>query len=453
MVFQSGDAADIWQSIISYYSDKPHVSYVMYKGVVSIFPYVWLYELANIFQVDGLFFIKVFYSAIFSYVSVLGMPFVWAKIANKQISNFSILIFTLSLFVFWRTTYALNNLMIDLPNLGMLIIATTCAIKIKETKFGNIFYSTLGGLFFGLLLCGAGQYQLSFYLLLIYSTLGLHKIIKKISVLQILSISTLLISLVAILYADNQFSKQTVALADKNQEWYLTKKEWLDLSLSGRNMLWIKYGGGPVIDNNRLRTIGRLTNDGFIEQVSDGVHAYDPSHYARLIYTHPIDFATQWINKLFLGVSLDNGNRNIFHLFYIYTLLYLSMKLIFSKLKKVNDFFNEKTLLISAFILPSLVPLIFHVEMRYFLSLQILIISSVVLNTTISDQFMITKIHIHNLSRQIRTLNVRKLDIELNYHLIHYLIFIIVCFSWYSAIYASVGVSSEILFNAFWLPE
>lgn len=444
---QSGDAADIWRSIVSYHTDAPSISYVMYKGILSIFPYVWLYELAKKFQIDEFFFIKFFYSALFSYVSVLGMPFIWSRIAKKQISNFSILIFSLSLFLLWRSNFALNNLMIDLPSLAILIAAISCVIKIKETQLSSIFYAAAGGLFLGLLLCGSGQYQLSFYLLLLFVVFSFNKNVKKITLVQLFSITIMLLSIGTISYAEKQFAKTTMALADKNQEWFLTKKEWLDLSLSGRNMLWLKYSGGPTIDNVRLRTIGWLINENFIDQVAQGSYAYDPSYYAKLIAVHPIDFLTQWVNKLFLGVSLDNGSRSAVYLLYIYSLLYLAIRLVFKKIKKVKDLFNKNTLLVLAFILPSLAPLLFHVEMRYFLSIQILIIGSVLLNTTIREQAGHLKKIIQTLVKQVKATKVKNLDFTINYDFLIYLIFIAVCFSWYAAIYENVGITSEILFK------
>lgn len=49
----SGDSNSIWQAIISYFSNKPVTSYVMYKGILSVYPYVWLYRLSQLLNVNN----------------------------------------------------------------------------------------------------------------------------------------------------------------------------------------------------------------------------------------------------------------------------------------------------------------------------------------------------------------------------------------------------------------
>lgn len=451
MVNKLGDPADIWKAIMSYYTDAPITSYVMYKGILSVFPYVWFYNLARFLNVDDLFFVKIFYSLMFSYVSVIGMPFIWEKVTNKRASKLSSLIFVFSLFMFWKSNYALDNLTIDLPNLTALILAISLAIKIAETNLNNIFYSLLGGLSMGLLLCGSGQYRLSFYALIVFIAFSFINRIKKTKITgtQMLSVFVMSIGIVSLVSLDSQFIKKTIDLADKNQAWFLTREEWLDLSLSGRNMLLMKYGGGPTLDNTRLLAIGQSINSNFTSQVSQGGQAYKPSYFFKLIVLHPMEFAVQGVNKLFLAVSLDNGNRSVIHLLYFYTLLFISLKAFFGKMVKIKDLITTKSLIMMAFILPSLTMLIFHVEMRYFLSLQILIVSSVVLNLDLIKIMTYLKTKLMSLVKK-RTLSASSiLNMKLNYGFFFYMMFIIICFSWYAAIYERLGITSEIFFQIF----
>jgi len=379
------------------------------------------------------------------------MPFVWEKITNKRASKLSSLVFVLSLFIFWKSNYALDNLTIDLPNLTALILAISFAIKITETNLGNIFYSLLGGLSMGMLLCGSGQYRLSFYALIVF--IGLNFINKfkktKFSGIQLLSVFIMLLSVVSMVRLDSQFIKKTIDLADKNQAWFLTREEWLDLSLSGRNMLLMKYGGGPTIENTRLLAIGQSINSNFTDQVSQGGQAYKPSYFFKLVALHPVEFAVQGVSKLLLAVSLDNGNRSVLHLFYFYTLLFISLKVLFGKIKKVKDLITAKSLLITAFILPSLTMLIFHVEMRYFLSLQILVISSVILNFDLIKQITHLKAEAISFFKKKSLSVASMLNMKLNYDLFFYMMFIIICFSWYAAIYERLGTTSEMFFQIF----
>ena len=52
MILISGDAADIWKTIKTYYTDDVYGSYVLYKGLLSIYPYVWLYKLAQLLHTN-----------------------------------------------------------------------------------------------------------------------------------------------------------------------------------------------------------------------------------------------------------------------------------------------------------------------------------------------------------------------------------------------------------------
>lgn len=447
LIAQSGDANDIWKAILSYYTNSPTTSYVMYKGILSVFPYVWLYELAKFFQIDHFFFIKILYSLMFSFITTIGMPNIWNNISKRKTSNLGIIIFSGLLFLLWQFNYALNNLIIDLPNLTILIVSTVLAIKINKTKLDNVFYSILGGFFFGLLLCGSGQYQLSFYALVFFVFLSIVNKLRDLSFKQIVSCLLMGLSIFTVLKLDANFLKRAETLADQNQEWFLTKKEWLDLSLSGRNMLWLKYGGGPVIDNGRFRIIGETANQDFIEKVSLGLNAYLPTHYFKLMAAHPIELIVQSINKIFLAVSLDNGNRSVAHLWLSYTLLYLSVHLVYQKIKKASDFANSNFLLVLAFILPSLTPLLFHVEMRYFLSIQILIISTAIFG---NKPRILAIDQVKNILLSFKKVNIkdlRKLDFKINYNFVFYLIFIFVCFSWYASIYENSLLTKEILFR------
>ena len=42
MISLSYDAADIWKTITSWYTNDVYGSYVLYKGINSVYPYVWL---------------------------------------------------------------------------------------------------------------------------------------------------------------------------------------------------------------------------------------------------------------------------------------------------------------------------------------------------------------------------------------------------------------------------
>ena len=74
MVTISNDAASIWQTIRSFYTENIAPSYLLYKGFASVYPYVWLYQLALIFGVNEFFFVMAYHALLFAYITVIGVP-------------------------------------------------------------------------------------------------------------------------------------------------------------------------------------------------------------------------------------------------------------------------------------------------------------------------------------------------------------------------------------------
>lgn len=446
---RSGDAYDIWQAIITYYDSNPSSSYVMYKGFLSVYPYVWMHAISQKIGVESAIFIKVFYSLIFSFVSTLGMPFIFEYLVRKKVNEVWKILFTPLLFFLWRFNLTLNSLVIDLPSLGILVASVCLSIKMHTTKFTDVKYILLSAPVLGLLLCGSGQYQLSFYFLLAFIVLSFlsekERGTKSFLFLAGIVAYVVLIS-IAIVTIDTKFQKNAQLLAQKNEEWFLSKQEWLDLSLSGRNMLWLKYNNGPVIDNNRTRALAQLSNPNFESIAAQGGFAYPKKHFFKLILKHPFDFISQWGNKFFLGLSLDNGTRSVLHLGIAYTVVFFCVVLILKRIQKIRDVIRLESLIVLAFLLPSFTALIFHVEMRYFLSIQILLLSAALFSLRPLSQILNDASSSISQFRKKLTFS-QIMNVRLNFFFIAYVVFMGACFSWYASIYDSVGVHSSILFT------
>lgn len=442
----SGDTHSVWVAITTYYSNSPVSSYVMYKGVLSIFPNVWLYELAKYFKVDNFLFIKLFHSLSFAYITTVGMPYIVKYLLKKRVESWKKIIFSFSLFMLWKFNHALDHIMIDLSSLTILVIGVSYCIKIIKNEKNNFFNFLILGFFLGLLICGSGQYQLSFYTLIIFILISYRKMIKNLKFNNILFILVLIIGIVGVVSIDKQFNKNTLELAQKNDEFFLTKKEWFNLSLSGRNMLFLKYANGPTINNNRGRMIGKQTFENFEAEIESGRSPYSSQYFLKLVLMYPLDFLTQWLNRFFLSLSLDNGNRNVLHLIYSFSLFYVFIVMVVSKIKKIEDVFKTKILVVLSFVLPSLVPLIFHVEMRYFLSIQILIFSTVLLGDILWKNINIINL-INNLLKKIKNKTFYLSKIRVNYTFVAYIVYLLICFSWYASLYNITGVNKYILFS------
>lgn len=115
MISRSGDAASIWNAIKTFRSEYRESSYVMYKGFLSVYPYVYFYDLANILKLDGFIFIKLYHVLCFSYITAFGFPKMMDMFLEVKINLIKRILFVVVTFYMWEYTLALSQLMIDLP--------------------------------------------------------------------------------------------------------------------------------------------------------------------------------------------------------------------------------------------------------------------------------------------------------------------------------------------------
>ena len=164
-----GDATSIWQTIITFRNEKITSSYVLYKGFLSVYPYIWFYELSIFWGLDPFFFIKIYHSLLFSFVAAIGIPYLVSKILNIKINIYKSVIFVVVLFSLTKFTHIYSMLMVDLPS-AAFFVGAMCAVYLSYgfNSIWRIVALLLSGLMVGLTLSSSGQYSLAGYLLAIY---------------------------------------------------------------------------------------------------------------------------------------------------------------------------------------------------------------------------------------------------------------------------------------------
>lgn len=451
MLLGGADATSIWATITSFHSKNPIPSYVLYKGFLSVYPYVWFYNFSQLLGVDSFFFIKLYHCVLFAYIAAVGFPFLISKLLHIELKTWRTMLLIVLLFWVWQFNYALSMLMIDLPSLAVFILCINGALKIAEKGVDTPkLYFVYEGCILGLCMCFSGQYFLSAICVLLYI---LIKTIpptvfrdKALRVSALIAVVCLVIGIVPTKAYNMYFEKTVVQPFRDAGEWLPTGKQWAQ---SGLTRLIPEYKYDPIIPNNRgLAIIKDFEGENFekaINSITAGV-AYHPQQLLRIYTTHPVDNITSWLNRLFLGLSPDNGRRSILQLFVAYTALYTCLLVIGKKCNSIKEFFSPAFLIVFAFVLAALIPSLLRIEMRYMMALQGLIFAVAVLDNIIWDGIKSFGIMIMQSIKERSFANLG--DKAFPYTFAIYLIFLFICLMHFAALYELIGADpTAILFT------
>ncbi len=126
MVEGSSDAAVTW----AYITQKGDFSwpYTLYKGIIVVQPYRILYRVAYWAQFQDILLVKAYFCILFGYIAGIGFPAIARLFLNKKQNLIERLIFVIGLYVFFKPTLALNNLMIDLPSCAYFVGSVHCVL-------------------------------------------------------------------------------------------------------------------------------------------------------------------------------------------------------------------------------------------------------------------------------------------------------------------------------------
>jgi hypothetical protein len=450
----SGDAASIWQTIKSYYSGKMLPSYVMYKGFLSVFPYVWLYQLSLFFHVGDFFFVKLYHCLLFAYIVAIGFPCFVSRLLHKNVEVWKRITIIFLLFFLWKFNIAFSQIMVDLPSLTCFLLLVNSVIHLAEKGLqANKIYFIYTGLLFGLNLCFSGQYTLATICVFAYVLIKLFPVRmlrdKAMRLTTVLALLCLIIGIVPPKAYNTYFEKTVVQPFRDQGVWLPTSQQWAEYVFLNK-MFNEKSSTGAAIPDHRGDAI---LQDYYGEEYKEVVSSIQTGggsitffEYLKISMTHPVDSLSRWFNRLFLSLSLDNGRQSISSLFLAYTALFTVLLIIKKKCKTVKEFFSPTFVLISAFVCAVLPICATFVELRYCMVLQGLIIVAAVFDDTIWDGIKSFWDCIKKGIAHHPFIGISEKRFPYTFAL--YCIFLLICFIHYAAIYENVSsIPSQILFT------
>ncbi len=264
-----GDPYSIWQTIVSFREEKVISSYVLYKGFLSVYPYVFFRKLSILYGLDPFLFIKIYHATLFSFVSAVGIPSLVSRALNININIYKNLFFVCLLFFLVKFTHVFDMLMVDLPTWAFFVGAIFFSTQPLSSKFWvRVVMSLVSGLLVGLALCSSGQYVLAGFFLIVYVVVKIVKesffsdSFSKKNYLYLFAFFVIGIS-VPKAY-DLHFHSTVVQPMRDRGEWIPTGQQWLT---NGMTRLMASYKNTYPQDSNRgLAVLKRTEGDGFTER-------------------------------------------------------------------------------------------------------------------------------------------------------------------------------------------
>ncbi len=386
----SGDANNIWQAIVGIAKGTPVGSYVMYKGIMSCYPYVWFYQLSTLLGLPTFFFVKFYHGALFAYITAIGVPCVVGHLFQRKPKAWQILCFSVTAFILWRPTYALDQLMVDLPCCAFFFFTAHMAIRLGQSHEGYAATILLAGLFCGMNSTASGQYSFAMLCVLLFAVLqiyfrkerfcpGKRKLFYVLVLLAAYTVPHLLNEL---------FIANVVDPLRENGAWIPDGESWLRLgllaslpmvecfpdraNLRGYAILESIYGSAEAAEAARITA------------AAGGV-GWTVQEWFAAVFWYPLDFSVLFLDRAFMCVTTDGGTMNLSHLLAGYTLLYIALLAMVKRAQNIRSVFQRKTLLVIAALLTILPPVVLHVERRYAIALQGMVFGAALMGPVLED--------------------------------------------------------------------
>ena len=425
-------------------------SYVLYKGFLAVYPFVWLYKLAIFLGVNEWLFIKLFYAVAFAYITAVGLPNLIELLTKVTVVHYRKLILAILCFYLWKDTYALSEFMVDIPALMYFLLLVNSALRIY--RYGiKIQWMLLTGVWLGLNLGGSGQYTSPALCVCIFLVIVIFKQYYKeehkhwASILM--NIGVLVIPMTAIKKYNDYFLNVIVGGLREAGAWLPTNSDWLEMGFS-RLMNIYRTGGGVIIPSNLNQAIfqAELGSDVYAEMrdyILAGGYRLTVTEYLKLVLKHPVDFALCYLEKFFLVLSPDGGAFRFLPLFIFYTLLFITLYLLVTRCKKFEQIFNVRFWIVFAFLWAIVPALVMVTELRFAMQIQ-----GLVMAVAICDDFIWKKAK--ELCCNIKHIDWKFKNKKIPYIFLLYCVFIVVCFLHMSSLYEGVGVDANSIMMRFW---
>ena len=443
MTALSYDAADIWKTITSWYTNDIYGSYVLYKGINSVYPYVWLYQLALIFNINAWILIKMFFALAFSYTSAIGFPDIIKRMTNRQIGLCRRLLTVFFCWIFWYYTGIFTSLMIDLPCLFYYVLSINFALCIYRKNKHLLLY-ILAGIFCGLSLSASGQYSVASVCIVIFIilvTFRAYRINEKLEKICI-RVLGLLLSMIVIIVWNKYFEYAFVNPLRDSGAWIPDSGQWLSAGLT-RFIGTYREGGYAIsIPSNRNIAIFQNylgNNFSKLEQIIyNGGYPMTVLEYINLFFRYPFDFILCYLNAFFLILSPDWGGFHFWPLFVFYSFIYIGLYIGIKRCKTWKNLFSPMIWIIFSF-LWSIVPLlIMNIEPRTCIQIQGFIIALAICDDAFWRGFK-------NIIDYLCKRKKQKVSTgwKIPYLQIGWLMFICVCFLHISTLYENADIPAS----------
>lgn len=389
-ISSSQDAADIWQAIVGLANGAPVGSYVMYKGMISCYPYVWFYQLSSLLGLPQFFFVKVYHGVLFAYITAVGVPCIVGQLFQRKPKAWQILCFSVVAYILWNPTRALTQLMVDLPCCGFFILAAHMSLLLGHLHRGYAMTVLVTGFFCGLNSTASGQYNLPMMCVLLLALMQIvfqqRKDFSKKK--QLFYVLALLAGYVIPYLLNAIFMVQVVKPLIADGAWIPNGEFW-----QWRGLLSMT----PMVENypTRVNLRGYAILEGIygsaevaetaLAAAEANAAGWSVQEWFTMFARYPLDFLVLILDKAFMCVTTDARAGEVSHLLVGYTLLYLSILAMVKYTPDIKSVFQRKTLLVIAALLTILPNLVLAVEARVTISLQAMIFGAALMGPVLTD--------------------------------------------------------------------
>lgn len=446
----SGDAADAWKTITSWYSGNRYMSYVLYKGMASVYPYVWLYRLAQMLGTNDFFFVMCYHAVLFSYVAVIGIPVLIQKLTGYKPKLWQKAVLVVVLYWCWDRYYVLTQMMVDLPSCAFFFLAMHCAIRIGECAGWKKWVLCIAsGLLCGLCANISGQYSVAAYCILIYAAWAFWKTVKQQKKLwkiaqSAVCVAVLFTTVYAVGCLNEYFHIHTLNGQFKDQAtWWMERA--LIYMLDKPRMFY----GAQLRDMRGYEIVAQIYGAEnaaqTIQSAGDCMFFWSIPTYFKAFFQYPVDFIMLYLNRVIIAISDDGGNGALIPLLSCYTLVYLTIVTACKNIKKLGDIFCENFWLVLG-VLASIIPiLVMTVEMRFTISLQGMLFGVALLGPLLPQMAGSVWTFARRCwqEKSLRSL----LEIQFPWALLGWVVFVLVCMGYFGAIAAGSNIGSNMIYS------
>lgn len=386
----SGDANSIWRSIVGIANGTPEGSYVMYKGMISCYPYVWFYQLSQVLRLPTFFFFKLYHALLFAYITTIGVPCIVKQLFQRRPKAWQILLFSVAAFILWKPTLALDQLMVDLPCCAYFIFSAHMALRLGKLHRGYAATALATGLFCGLNATGSGQYGLAVICILLLAFMQI--VFRKDRALsgkkRLFYVLVLLMGYTVPHALNVIFMTKIVEPLIANGVQIQGGDFWLH-----RGLLYMF----PFVENFPVRV--NLRGYAILESIYGSAEAANAAiaaagagsggwsigDWLTAFTRYPLDFMLLLLDKAFMCVTTDARGGNVRHLLVGYTLLYIAFMTMVNCTLKLKSVFQRKTLVPIAMLLTIAPSIALTVEARWAISLQSLVFGTALMGPALVD--------------------------------------------------------------------